>query len=426
MSEAQDDAPPPEADSDHDHEGDTAPQDHADDSPWYMPRITTQDLPPQDHPEDAHAPAPKLSENTSPSSRFDDAPPADRSTSTTRNTGSSPSPNDLRDAFLSPTPDTPTGKAPAQDNSTALPRGRIFEKRLPPGLRGQSSDQFQSLADKPEYHDLVYRSSSQEDEQDQRGGFFQNVVDTRTTRQSPSRPQAPQTFAQNVRPAAQPQAQAQQPAANPAQNAPAASQSPAPAPPKLRNYFVFPRGENVVILYNKKAVENLYWQFSSGTAMEQQGLRMLQDYSGSTSNPRLIDISDPGWVRKLEALAAANKDKGGFTHLAIIDHGTRGDQRFGVFPGSYEHETALTPESAAWRIISSVMAPDGHIHFAGCYVGRAQAGQDYLNDLLRSLGKGTKITIDAVTGPMFNLQNAFEGDLIQAQPTEPTQPSPLP
>ena len=38
--------------------------------------------------------------------------------------------------------------------------------------------------------------------------------------------------------------------------------------------------------------------------------------------------------------------------------------------------------------------------------------------------KGTKITIDAVTGPMFNLQNAFEGDLIQAQPTEPTQPAP--
>lgn len=82
-------------------------------------------------------------------------------------------------------------------------------------------------------------------------------------------------------------------------------------------------------------------------------------------------------------------------------------------------ETALTPESAAWRIISSVMAPDGHIHFAGCYVGRAQAGQDYLNDLLRSLGKDTKITIDAVTGPMFNLHNAFEGDLIPAQPTEP-------
>jgi hypothetical protein len=48
----------PEADSD--HEDDTAPQDHADDRPWYMPRITAQDLPPPDHPEDTHAPAPKL------------------------------------------------------------------------------------------------------------------------------------------------------------------------------------------------------------------------------------------------------------------------------------------------------------------------------------------------------------------------------
>ena len=35
MAEAQDDAPPPEADSA--PEDDTAPQDHADDRPWYMP-----------------------------------------------------------------------------------------------------------------------------------------------------------------------------------------------------------------------------------------------------------------------------------------------------------------------------------------------------------------------------------------------------
>ena len=124
----------------------------------------------------------------------------------------------------------------------------------------------------------------------------------------------------------------------------------------------------------------------------------------------------PGWVRKLDALAAANKDKGGFTHLVILDHGTPADQHFGRFPGSYENETALTPESAAWRIIASVMAPDGHIHFGGCRVARHQHGRDYLNELLRSLGKDSQITIDAVTGPMFNQSNQFEGDLIQAQP----------
>jgi len=190
--------------------------------------------------------------------------------------------------------------------------------------------------------------------------------------------------------------------------------SPATPTPLNKGYFVFPKNVNVVVLYNKKAVANALYQFSSGTAMGEQGLRMLQDYSGSTLNPRLIDISDPGWVRKLEALAA--KNKGGFTHLVIIDHGSPGNQQFGGGSGSSQTETALTPESAAWRIISSVMAPNGHIHLAGCYVARRQEGQDYLNALLRSLGKGSKITIDAVTGSMFNQANQFEGNLIQAQP----------
>jgi hypothetical protein len=194
MSEAQDDASPPEAESD--PEDDTAPQDHADDRPWYMPRITAHDLSLQDHPEDAHAPSPKPWENTSPNSRFDAAPHADRSASSN---GFSPSPQDLRDAFHSPTRETP-----AQDSRPALTRGRIFEKRLPPGLRGLSAGQFQSLAGNPEYHDLVYRPGNAENERHQADGFLQNVADTRTTQQAPSRPQAPHTFAQNVRPAAQP------------------------------------------------------------------------------------------------------------------------------------------------------------------------------------------------------------------------------
>jgi hypothetical protein len=200
ISEAQDDTPPPEADSA--PEDAPAPQDHADDRPWYMPRITAQDLPPQDHPEDAHAPAPKPWENTTRSSGFDDAPPADRSTSSS---GFSPSPQDLRDTFHSPAPDSPTGQAPAQDNSTALLRGRIFEKRLPPGLRDQGPGQSRSLSDKAEYHDLVYRPrSSPEDERDQHENFFQYASGTSATRQAPSSPRAPQTFAQSARPAAQP------------------------------------------------------------------------------------------------------------------------------------------------------------------------------------------------------------------------------
>ncbi|MFZ2277641.1 MAG: ROK family protein [Prosthecobacter sp.] len=114
-----------------------------------MPRITAQDLPPQDHSEDTHAPAPKPWENTTRSSGFDDAPPAAASPSTTRNNGFPPSPQDLRDDFHSPTPDTPTGKAPVQDNRPALPRGRIFEKRLPPGFRILGTSQSRNLSDIP-------------------------------------------------------------------------------------------------------------------------------------------------------------------------------------------------------------------------------------------------------------------------------------
>ncbi|OYW73033.1 MAG: hypothetical protein B7Z37_23190 [Verrucomicrobia bacterium 12-59-8] len=141
---------------DSDHDDATRSHEYQDDSPWYMPRITAQDLPPQAHDEDVGRSSLNRPVRDS---GFDDAHSAERSTSTTRDNGFSPSPQDLRDAFHSP-----TGEASAQDNSPTLPRGRIFEKRLPPGLRGQSSGQFQSLADKPEYHDLVYRSSSQEDE----------------------------------------------------------------------------------------------------------------------------------------------------------------------------------------------------------------------------------------------------------------------
>ncbi|OYW73023.1 MAG: hypothetical protein B7Z37_23135 [Verrucomicrobia bacterium 12-59-8] len=202
-----------------DPEDDTAPQDHADDRPWYMPRITAQDLPPQDHHEDAHAPVPNPWENTTRSSRFDDTPPADRSTSSS---GFFPSPQDLRDAFHSPTPDSPTGEAAAQDSTPPLPRGRFFEKRLPPGLRGQSAGQFQSLAAKAP-------KSSPEDFRSHLANYAQSVTDTRGA--APPQPQGrnpatPTTGSSPEVPGAASPAQA--PASIPTQAAPSASQPTVP------------------------------------------------------------------------------------------------------------------------------------------------------------------------------------------------------
>ncbi|MCX6847843.1 MAG: hypothetical protein NTY98_02885, partial [Verrucomicrobia bacterium] len=206
MSEPQDDAPPPEADSD--PEDDTAPQDHADDRPWYMPRITAQDLPPQDHPEDAHATSPKPWENTSPNSRFDAAPHADRSTSSN---GFSPSPQNLRDDFHATTPDSPTREAPAQDSRPALTRGRIFEQRSAPAafLMQQQSKGASGSTSR------------------QRLQVSQQAL---AAQPQPVRGTTPP--ANGNTPAAQPQAlaQAQRPAANPAQNAPAAPQPPTGGP----------------------------------------------------------------------------------------------------------------------------------------------------------------------------------------------------
>ncbi|MFC5457669.1 hypothetical protein [Prosthecobacter fluviatilis] len=169
-----------------------------------MPRITAQDLPPQDHNEDAHAPTLKPWENTTRSSGFDDAPPA---ASSTRSSGFPPSTQDLRDDFHAPTSDSPSREAPAQDHSTALPRGRIFEKRSAPEsfLRQQ-----------------LGRNASGPSSQQRLQGSHQVLA-----AQQQARGANPPT--KGGAPAAQPQAlaQAQRPAAAPAQAAPAAPHSPA-------------------------------------------------------------------------------------------------------------------------------------------------------------------------------------------------------
>ncbi len=394
MAKAQDDAPPPEADSA--PEDAPAPQDHADERPWYMPRITAQDLPPQDHPEDAHAPAPKPWENTTRSSGFDAAPHADRCTSSN---GFSPSPHDLRDAFHSPVPRSPVGQAPAQDSSPTLPRGRIFEKRLPPGLRGQSSGQFQSLADKPEYHDLVYRPSSAENERHQDNGFFQNVADTRATGQNQSSPQKPQTISQSSKTGAQ------APTSKPAQSA--APQRPPPAG-QPRGLPLIP--EDLEELYTKEGEERKpvgQLGIKGGRGFDRDGrpktvclydgsdetnklvsgknvadaaafLQAAQEYASNSE--WVINISLRGWEERLKSIQRNLEGQGpkqdpskGIDRIMIFDHGSSGSQEFGSTSDPETGKRAknkLTPGSSAWKTITSCIKPGGDIVLMGCETGK--------------------------------------------------------
>ncbi|MFC5457667.1 hypothetical protein [Prosthecobacter fluviatilis] len=175
----QDSTQAPVAESDH---GDAtrAHADYADDTLWHSPRITAQDQPPESHQEDDRA----LEEEDHPD------PSMHRDSSRTRSSGFIPSPQDLRDAFHST-----MGEDFSQDDRSAQPYG----------LRDQRTGQPQGFAGKAVYHDLVYRpTSSPENERDQHEDFFQHTSGTSATRQAPSSPRAPQTFAQSARPAAQP------------------------------------------------------------------------------------------------------------------------------------------------------------------------------------------------------------------------------
>ena len=186
---------------DSDHDDDTRSHEYQDDSPWHMPRITVQDLPRQAHDE---------AENGSSLNRpvrdfgFDGAPPADRSTNSTRNSGFSPSAQDIRDAFHSPAPDSPAGRAPAQDNRRAPPGGRLFEQRSAPEafLTQQMGKGASGLP------------------RQQRLGGSERILAAQQQPVGGATPTAP-----GGRLAAQ--QQAQPPAATPAQNVPAAPQPPA-------------------------------------------------------------------------------------------------------------------------------------------------------------------------------------------------------
>jgi hypothetical protein len=233
----QDDPPPPEAGLD--DAPDSGSQEPEDSSPWHMPRLSAKDLLQQGHDEDPpdsslNGPTLKPWENPARSSGFDGTPPADRSATGPRSSGFSPSPQDLRAAFQSPAPGSPVGQAPAQDNRPALPRGRIFEKRPTPGLRDQGSGQFQKTEDKAKYHNLVYRSSSPEDEQNQRSGFFQKVADTQYLAQAKTgtrqtQPSSPALSAKGGGTSAQPPAQGSGPTP-PTQGGGGKPQNPGTAP----------------------------------------------------------------------------------------------------------------------------------------------------------------------------------------------------
>ena len=118
----QDDPPPPEADADPAHEpnADTSPHEPEVSRPWYMPRISAKDLPAQDQVEDETAPS--LNPPTSNPWENPARSPGSDYTYHAARSAACPRANGLP---LAP-------QAPAQNNTPALPYGRLFEKRSTP------------------------------------------------------------------------------------------------------------------------------------------------------------------------------------------------------------------------------------------------------------------------------------------------------
>ena len=143
----------PEAHSDHEPEADgfsTEPRQPEDNRPWYLPRIT---------PEDLHF----MGDNYNPDPGFSILPekpvhdykaepgfsvhPSKAWGKPTPDSGFDLRPQDIHDATGDPAP-----------RSKGLPYGRLFEKRLPPGFQNPAASQLRDLTDKGEFHDLVYRT----------------------------------------------------------------------------------------------------------------------------------------------------------------------------------------------------------------------------------------------------------------------------
>lgn len=138
-----------EPDSDHDdNDAARAHDEYAEGTPWHQPRITAQDRPPQplDEHVDEDAPEPR-SASARPwgdpvrDAGFDATNPAGSSMPRPRSNGFNPTPQDLHAASHSPVSNSPKGDDSSQATRTALPRGRLFEKRQGPWVMADAKDQ---------------------------------------------------------------------------------------------------------------------------------------------------------------------------------------------------------------------------------------------------------------------------------------------
>lgn len=202
------------------------------------------------------------------------------------------------------------------------------------------------------------------------------------------------------------------------QPAPAQQQAPAKTEDaRLKKYFKLEPGDNAVVLYNSKAPPGTFQgaPTSSGTTFEQQGMEILSDYSGNAkNNERMIDISEPGWSRKLDELVKTKGKK--FDHVFVLDHGAPGSVSFGKHPGAYPELIGMGKDSAPVRVIASVLADNGALHLGSCFTGKSEAGLQYLKDLHQTMDRGNNISIDAITGSMQNRLNQYDGRLIKFPP----------
>ncbi len=188
----------------------------------------------------------------------------------------------------------------------------------------------------------------------------------------------------------------------------------------LKPYHELPRGTNAVVLYNGKAVGGTYQGVptSDGVTFKNQGLRILGDESGNgEKNPRLIDISEPGWIRKVDDLV---KTMGKFSDVFILDHGNVGRVAFGAHPKSYPELTGLDKDSTGARVIADVLETKGTLHLGTCLTGQGESGAQYLNDLHKTMSQYNDISIEAITGPMHNRLNQFSGQFIRVPQPKPT------
>ncbi len=193
----------------------------------------------------------------------------------------------------------------------------------------------------------------------------------------------------------------------------------------LKKYYELPQGANAVVLYNSKAVSRMYQgnATSNGVSFRDQGMSILGDASGNAEkNPRMIDISEPGWMRKLDALVATN---GKFEHVFVLDHGNVGRVAFGAHPKSYPEFTGPDKDSGAARVVADALADKGALHLGSCLTGGEDTGRQYLEDLHKTMNRGNNISIDAITGVMQNRLNQFDGKIIRVS-KPPQQPAPTP